>query len=202
MKRKVPRIHLTQLKLGILFMVVVLLYACSDNGADKQPGDAPQTTNSSEPLTTAVEAQPTSIEKQPEEIPGILVQLSLNDITETGFESVPFYHDIPGLLREMDDPILSTLGKSAGNPEQSRGDGFANTTTGELVFAISVALPSAQQAQKTVDYISSLPPETILLFISPDEDLFTGIKEPQPKIGNSSVHYFLRYGIQKNEEWV
>ena len=179
---------------GLLFVAALIAAACSggnDNNA------APPPTTDAPPTTAEDPANP--IPPEPE-VPGIIVDVPLEDIPGEGFESIQFYHDVPGLLRELDDPVLAAIGQRASDLDLSGGQGFANRETGELVFVIAIALQSAERALNTVDYIDIQPVEDILDFISPDETLFESEQRPSPEVGDASLRYFLRYGVEENGE--
>jgi hypothetical protein len=178
----------------LLTVAALIAATCSggdgDNTASPPAPEAP-------PATVADPPDPDPTEP---EVPGIIVAISVEDIPGEGFESIPFYHDVPGLLRELDDPVLSAIGQRASDPDLSEGQGFANPETGELVFVIAIALQSAQRALSTVDYIDIQPVEDVLNFISPDEMLFESEQRLSPEFGDASLRYFLRYGVEENGE--
>ena len=162
--------------LALLAALGLVLAACGGNG--------------SEP---AVEPAP---EPEPERNPGVIVEVLAEDIA-TGFEEINFYHDIPGLLLESDDPVLSGLGSLASEAGRSDGQGFANLETGELVFVITVVLNSLDDAHGALDYIAAQTVETIFQFISPDETLFDRERLADPRMGERAVRYSLRYGSEE-----
>ena len=116
-----------------------------------------------------------------------------------GFRTISFYHDIPGLLREMDDPMLAEIGVRAAEPGHSDGQGFANPESGELLFVITVVLKSSGAALDAVAYLREFPTERIAEFVSPDEALFEDRRQPDPTVGNGAVRFFLRYGSAEND---
>ncbi len=121
-----------------------------------------------------------------------LAPLSVEDLP-TGFEPINFYHDIPGLLRETGDPVLTSLGRQGEDPATALGQGFASDS-GELLFAIEIGLPGNEEAQEAVAYIGALEPAAVLAFISPDEILFEHSRAAAPAVGDAAAHYTLRYG--------
>ena len=128
---------------------------------------------------------------------GAIVEVDLTDLP-AGFEAIPFFHDVPGLLRDLDDEILGALGERARLPGQSAGQGFASADSGELAFVITITLDTAADAQRVIRYLTTLPAEGILGFISPDETLFENEQRRDPAVGDAAVQYFLRYGVEED----
>lgn len=126
---------------------------------------------------------------------GVIVQVTAADLP-SGFEEINFYHDIPGLLLESSDPVLSGLGALAQGEGRSAGQGFANGETGELLFVITIALNSAADAQSAIGYVAEQPAATIFDLVSPDEQLFESEQLPDPAVGQGAVRYLLRYGVE------
>ena len=180
---------------GIAVVVTGLIVAGCSSGNDDNTAPQP---SADDPPTTVTD--PPASDRTEPEVPGIIVDVALEDIPGEGFESIQFYQDVPGLLRELDDPVLADIGQRASDPDLSGGQGFANQETGELVFVIAIALQSAQRALDTVDYIDIQPVEDILNFISPDETLFESEQRPPPEVGDASLRYFLRYGVEEDGE--
>ena len=119
---------------------------------------------------------------------GAIVEVDLTDLP-AGFEAIPFFHDVPGLLRDLDDEILGALGERARLPGQSAGQGFASADSGELAFVITITLDTAADAQRVIRYLTTLPAEGILGFISPDETLFENEQRRDPAVGDAAVQY-------------
>ena len=138
--------------------------------------------------------------KPPEPVcgPDVIARIEAADLSSS-FEEISFYHDIPGLLLDSSDPVLSGLGSLAHDPGRSDGQGFANPETGELLFVITIVLHSSADAQGTLDYIIAQPIETVFEFISPDEQLFESAELSPPKLGDRAARYTLRYGVEEAE---
>lgn len=126
---------------------------------------------------------------------GVIVQVTAADLPGR-FEEINFYHDIPGLLLESSDPVLSGLGDLAEGEGRSAGQGFANGETGELLFVITIALNSAADAQGAIGYVTEQPAATIFELVSPGEQLFESERLPDPAVGQGAVRYLLRYGVE------
>jgi hypothetical protein len=184
--------------LGLLLAATLIGAACG--GGNDNPDTAAPPPPTSDPPATVTDPPASEPSEQVDDVPGIIVDITLEDIPGEGFESIPFYHDVPGLLRELDDSVLSGIGQRASDPDLSGGQGFANPETGELIFVITIALQNARRAVDTIDYIDIQPVEDILLFISPDETLFESEQRPSPGIGDVSLQYFLRYGVEEDGE--
>ena len=137
------------------------------------------------------------VSQEAEPAPAI-AQLAVLDLPP-GFRSISFYHDVPGLLREVDDPVLAKIGAHAAEPGHSDGQGFANPESGELLFVITVVLESSDAALDAVTYLRAFPTNRIVEFISPDETLFEDRRQPDPAVGDGAVRFFLRYGSAEND---
>lgn len=184
--------------IGIAVVIVAgLAVAACSGGASGNTTPPPPT---DDPPTTVTDT-PAPDRTEPE-VPGVIVAIPLEDIPGEGFESVPFINDVPGYLRELDDAVLSEIGRRASNPDLAGGQGFVNRETGEVIFVITIALQGAQRALDTIDYIDIQPVEDVLNFISPDETLFESEQRLAPEIGDASLRYFLRYGVEENGERV
>ena len=161
---------------ALLAIAALLLIAC-----DSAPAD--DTASASET-------------EQPIRDPGVIARVEVTDLTP-GFEEINFYHDVPGLLLDSSDPVLSGMGSLAHEPGRSDGQGFANPATGELLFVVTIVLNSPDDATRAFDYIVAQPLETIFEFISPDEQLFESAQLPAPALGDHAARYSLRYGAEK-----
>lgn len=182
-----------------LFVAVTVAAAvaasCGGNGAEV---DEPPSPAAPDPTTTVLPDPPDPPEAPAPAAPaGVIVDVSIDDLPP-GFEAISFYHDIPGLLRDLEDDVLSDLGARAREAEQYEGQGFANSETGELVFTITILLDTAAEAEAIVAHIDAQPVERILEFISPDETLFEEQRHPDPPLGDRAVQYFLRYGVEED----
>ena len=113
-----------------------------------------------------------------------------------GFDAIPFYADIPGLLRESPDGNLAALGLRAAEEGMARGQGFANNDTGELVFVVTIMLESADAARTAVDYIATREPIQVKELVEPIDTLFESERTPDPILGASAIRYVLRYGVE------
>ena len=136
--------------------------------------------------------------KPPEPVcgPDVSARIEAADLSPS-FEEISFYHDIPGLLLDSSDPVLSELGSLAHEPAHSDGQGFANPETGELLFVITLVLNASADAQDALDYIITQPIGTIFEFISPDEQLFESAELSPPELGDRAARYTLRYGVEE-----
>ena len=130
--------------------------------------------------------------------PDVNARIEAADLSPN-FEEISFYHDIPGLLLDSSDPLLSELGSLAREPGRSDGQGFANPETGELLFVITLVLNSPAAAQEALDYVVVQPIGTIFEFISPDEQLFESAELSPPRLGTRAARYTLRYGVEEAE---
>lgn len=157
-------------------LAVVLLSACGSGPAD----DTASAAQTAEPIRD----------------PGVIARIEAADLA-AGFEEINFYHDVPGLLLDSGDPVLSGMGSLASEPGRSDGQGFANTETGELLFVVTIVLNSPGDAQRAFDYIAAQPLETVFEFISPNELLFESAQLPSPGLGDGSARYALRYGAEE-----
>ena len=128
--------------------------------------------------------------------PGPIVRVEASDLP-AGFQPINFYHDIPGLLRDLSDPTLSGLGRRAAEPERSIGQGFANPETGELLFVITISMASTAAATAVLEYLAALPGAAVHQFISPDEQLFASDRIAGPNVGDGSLGHALRYGVEE-----
>ena len=120
----------------------------------------------------------------------------LTDDLAPGFDAIPFYADIPGLLRESPDGNLAALGLRAAEEGMARGQGFANNDTGELVFVVTIMLESADAARAAVDYIATREPIQVKELVEPIDTLFESERTPDPILGASAIRYILRYGVE------
>ena len=120
----------------------------------------------------------------------------LTDDLAPGFDDIPFYADIPGLLRESPDGNLAALGLRAAEEGMARGQGFANNDTGELVFVVTIMLESADAARAAVDYIATREAIQVKELVEPIDTLFESDRTPDPILGASAIRYVLRYGVE------
>ncbi len=120
----------------------------------------------------------------------------LTDDLAPGFDDIPFYADIPGLLRESPDGNLAALGLRAAEEGMARGQGFANNDTGELVFVVTIMLESADAARAAVDYIATREAIQVKELVEPIDTLFESERTPDPILGASAIRYVLRYGVE------
>ena len=120
----------------------------------------------------------------------------LTDDLAPGFDDIPFYADIPGLLRESPDGNLAALGLRAAEEGMARGQGFANNDTGELVFVVTIMLESAEAARAAVDYIATREAIQVKELVEPIDTLFESERTPDPILGASAIRYVLRYGVE------
>ena len=195
-------------RLGLL-LAALLLGGASGCGGDPDPPTAPQEQQAEPQAAQEVEAEPparqaatppsSEVEPPPEPALGRLVEFSAAEIA-TGFESINFYHDIPGLLRDLSDAELSALGERARDPELANGQGFASSASGELIFVITILHESAEAAAGIVQLIGAGPVADALSFISPDETLFEAATMSGPTVGDQSLRISLRYGREQDGE--
>ena len=196
-------------RLGLLLAALLLGGAVASGcGGDPDPPAAPQEEQAEPQAEQEVEAEPpaqqstppsSEVEPPPEPAQGRLVELSAAEIA-TGFEPINFYHDIPGLLRDLDDGQLSALGERARDPELASGQGFASSASGELIFVITILHESAEAAAGIVQLIGAGPVADALAFISPDETLFEAATMSGPAVGDQSLRISLRYGREQDGE--
>ena len=197
-------------RLGLAIALSALALAACGGSAEPDPVEPPaaaepppassevvQGTQPAPAATPPVEAQP-PVEIQPPGPTGAIVELETADLPD-GFDVIPFYVDIPGLLRESPDRKLAVLGLRAGVPEMSGGQGFANRETGELIFMVTIRLDSVEQAAAAVDDIGARPVADVLSFVEPRDTLFESERQPDPRLGEAAVHYYLRYGVETGD---
>ena len=141
------------------------------------------------------EASPPEEEPEAAGPVGAVVEVRLEDLPP-GFDAIPFYADIPGLLRESPDGNLASLGLRAAVPGISGGQGFANNETGELIFVVTILLESAAATEAAVDYIGTREVDEVMQFVEPTDTLFASERKPDPILGSNAVRYSLRYGVE------
>ena len=162
--------------------------AAADVGGENEPGDAPD-----EPEVE--EQNPPPDDPDPPGPVAAIVEVLTDDLAP-GFDAIPFYADIPGLLRESPDGNLAALGLRAAEEGMARGQGFANNDTGELVFVVTIMLESADAARAAVDYIATREPIQVKELVEPIDTLFESERTPDPILGASAIRYVLRYGVE------
>ncbi|MCY3920320.1 MAG: hypothetical protein OXG38_11040, partial [Chloroflexi bacterium] len=121
----------------------------------------------------------------------------LPDDLPAGFDAIPFYNDIPGLLRESPDAGLAALGQRAAEIGAPSGQGFHNGDTGEFIFVVTLMLESADEARAAVDYIATREPIQIKELVQPIDTLFESERRPDPLLGSRAIRYALRYGEEE-----
>ena len=132
----------------------------------------------------------------PPERVAAIVEVHTNDLPD-GFDPIPFYADIPGLLRESPDGHLAAIGLRAAVPGFAAGQGFANNQTGELIFVVTIMMESAAAARDAVDYIATRDALQVMQLVEPSDTLFASDRRPDPQLGASAIRYALRYGVEE-----
>lgn len=191
----------TMLASGLL-LLAGLAAACGGGGAGTpvaaertEPGPATDPGRSGDIVSPPVSVAEPEEEARPSGPVGAVVEVRLEDLPP-GFDAIPFYADIPGLLRESADGNLASLGLRAAVPGFSGGQGFANNETGELIFVVTILLESSQAAEAAVSYIGTREVEEVMQFVEPTDTLFASERKPDPILGSGGVRYALRYGVE------
>lgn len=132
-------------------------------------------------------------------VPGALVPLELADLP-AGFgpTSNNLHNDIPGYLREHDDPVLARVGERAGADQgvNRLGQGFQNLRDEEFVYVIQISMAGAEDATDAAGYIAGRNVREILAIIAPDdEELFEGARLDDPDLGDRASHFYVRHGF-------
>lgn len=128
--------------------------------------------------------------------PGALVPLELDDLPPGfGPTSNNLHNDIPGYLREHDDPVLAQVGERARPPDRL-AQGFQNLRDEEFIYVIQISMAGHEDATAAAGYIAARTVRDILAVIAPDdEELFEGAHLDDPDIGDLAAHFYVRHGF-------
>lgn len=129
--------------------------------------------------------------------PGALVPLELDDLP-SGFgpTSNNLHNDIPGYLREHDDPVLARVGERAAQTDNRLGQGFQNLRDEEFIYVIQVSMAGHEDAVDAAGYIAGRTVREILAVIAPDdEELFEGARLDDPDVADLAAHFYVRHGF-------
>ena len=204
----------TVLGLASLAVLALLLAACGGGDGDgvaptveaEQPAeqtqrpaeaaDAAAQAGAGDPAEQAEEEEEAPPDPAPPQRVAAIIEVLVDDLPP-GFDAIPFYADIPGLLRESPDGNLASIGLRAAVPGLSAGQGFANNESGELIFVVTIMMESAEAAEAAVDYIGTRQPLQVMQLVEPSDTLFASDRKPDPLLGSSAVRYALRYGVEE-----
>lgn len=130
---------------------------------------------------------------------GVIVTVSADDLPG-GFAEINLYNDIPGFLRDLDDPLLRGLGLQARGAGMAGGQGFVNQEDGILVFVVTIVTPTPDEAPTVVRHLAGLSVEAVHQLVSPSDALFEGAPRAAPRVGEAATASFLRYGLEEDGE--